>query len=61
MTYPFADIEKRAQALWAADNAFIASDPVDDDKSKHYYCLSMFPYPSDAYTWGMCVITPSAI
>ena len=43
MNYQFADIEKKWQKRWEAENAF---QTVEDPNKEKYYMLEMFPYPS---------------
>ena len=43
---PFAEIEKKWQDRWEADQAFQA--PEIPRAGKKFYCLDMFPYPSAA-------------
>jgi len=41
--YPFQSIERKWQALWAADGVYRTAEGGDKPK---YYVLDMFPYPS---------------
>jgi len=46
--YPFAEIEKKWQRRWEADEAFRAVEDPAFPKDKRRYVLDMFPYPSGA-------------
>ena len=45
MGYPFQEIEKKWQAIWATKETYKVVQPSDKPK---YYVLDMFPYPSGA-------------
>jgi len=45
MGYPFQEIEKKWQAIWATKETYKVAQPSDKPK---YYVLDMFPYPSGA-------------
>ena len=45
MGYPFQEIEKKWQAIWATKETYKVAQPSDKPK---YYILDMFPYPSGA-------------
>ena len=45
MGYPFQDIEKKWQAIWASQQTYKVDQPSDKPK---FYVLDMFPYPSGA-------------
>jgi leucyl-tRNA synthetase len=46
--YPFVEIEKKWQARWESENAFVAVEDESYPKDKRRYVLDMFPYPSGA-------------
>ena len=43
-SYPFRELEARAQARWRDERLFELDDPMKP--SRRFYCLNMFPYPS---------------
>ena len=43
--YSFTEIEAIWQQKWAENNVFKC---VDDPDRKRFYCLEMYPYPSDS-------------
>ena len=46
--------ESKWQSLFEKKKLFVTKN----SKTKKFYCLEMFPYPSGAYIWGMLEITP---
>src|SRR5690554_6804311 len=48
-TYNPSDIEAQAQQYWEENQVFRA---VKDTSREKYYCMSMFPYPSDQLHMG---------
>lgn len=43
-SYPFRELEARAQARWRDERLFELDDPMAP--ARRFYCLNMFPYPS---------------
>ncbi|MGE5178651.1 MAG: leucine--tRNA ligase [Bacteroidota bacterium] len=43
-SYPFRELEERAQARWRDERLFELDDPMAP--ARRFYCLNMFPYPS---------------
>ena len=52
-SYDFKSIEAKWQQKWEEGQHFKVSE---DSQRPKYYCLEMFPYPSETFIWGMCVI-----
>ncbi len=49
MEYNFREIEKKWQSKWKENNAYIVSNPINEEVAKpKFYVLDMFPYPSGA-------------
>ena len=48
--YNFKLIEEKWQKYWEVNKSF--SVGINKSKKK-FYCLEMFPYPSEKYTWDM--------
>ncbi|MCL5037530.1 MAG: leucine--tRNA ligase [Chloroflexi bacterium] len=46
MKYMFNEIEPKWQKIWEETGAHKTVDDPAADRSKNYYCLDMFPYPS---------------
>ncbi len=47
--YPFQEVERKWQEIWAEKQVFAASD---DPRLTKYYCLEMYPYPSGRIHMG---------
>ena len=50
--YNFKEFENKWQKIWEKNKSFDAK--IDKNKKK-FYCLEMFPYPSEKSTWVMLV------
>ena len=52
--YNFKEVEDKWQKVW--DEKKVFKTKIEKNKKK-FYCLEMFPYPSEKYTWVMLEIT----
>ena len=53
--YEPSALEERWQQSWVDQNLYATEEPKPGQKA--FYALSMFPYPREACTWGMCATT----